>query len=124
MKQTQVRLKTYITYIFFNIYIYILQNATEDQNTNKKEEYINIYQCDCGKRYLSQPALNNHKKTKHPETLEGVEKRGKGRPPKYLPNTPGEIRFLIKKIDRKEVMRLILIMLLKMCLILFIRRKI
>lgn len=87
MKQTQVRLKTYITYIFFNIiYIYII----ERHRRSKHEQEGRIYQCDCGKSYLSQPALNNHKKTKHPETLEGVEKRGRGRPRKYLPNAPGD----------------------------------
>lgn len=46
--------------------------------------------CECGKSYLSQPALNNHKKVKHPETLEGMEKRGRGRPRKYYPNPSGD----------------------------------
>lgn len=39
---------------------------------------------------LSQPALNNHKKTKHPELLEGQPKRGRGRPRKYPPKTAGD----------------------------------
>ena len=34
---------------------------------------------------MSKPALNNHIKTKHPETLEGQIKRGRGRPRKYPP---------------------------------------
>jgi len=45
------------------------------------------FKCDCGKSYLSQPALNNHIKVKHPDRLEGQEKRNRGRPKKY-PNTP------------------------------------
>ena len=32
---------------------------------------------------MSKPALNNHIKTKHPDTLEGQIKRGRGRPRKY-----------------------------------------
>ena len=53
---------------------------------SKHEKEGRIYQCECGKSYLSQPALNNHKKTKHPELLEGMEKRGRGRPRKYIKN--------------------------------------
>jgi len=34
--------------------------------------------------------LNNHKKTKHPELLEGQPKRGRGRPRKYPPKTVGD----------------------------------
>ena len=44
----------------------------------------------CGKSFLSQPALNNHKKTKHPELLEGQPKRGRGRPRKYPPKAVGD----------------------------------
>ena len=39
---------------------------------------------------MSQPALNNHKKSKHPELNVNGEKRGRGRPRKYLPNYPGD----------------------------------
>ena len=39
---------------------------------------------------MSQPALNNHKKSKHPELNVNGEKRGRGRPRKYLPNMPGD----------------------------------
>lgn len=46
--------------------------------------------CECGKSYLSQPALNNHKKSKHPESYQALEKRGRGRPRKYVPNPPGD----------------------------------
>ena len=34
--------------------------------------------------------MNNHKKTKHPELLEGLPKRGRGRPRKYPPKTTGD----------------------------------
>ena len=34
--------------------------------------------------------MNNHKKTKHPELLEGQPKRGRGRPRKYPPKTIGD----------------------------------
>ena len=34
--------------------------------------------------------MNNHKKTKHPELLEGQPKRGRGRPRKYPPKTAGD----------------------------------
>ena len=44
-----------------------------------------MFACNCGKAFLSKPALNNHIKTKHPETLEGQIKRGRGRPRKYPP---------------------------------------
>jgi len=38
------------------------------------------WSCFCGKSYLSNAALQNHIKTKHPEILEGHEKKGRGRP--------------------------------------------
>ena len=34
--------------------------------------------------------MNNHKKTKHPELLEGQPKRGRGRPRKYPPKAAGD----------------------------------
>jgi hypothetical protein len=34
--------------------------------------------------------LNNHRKTKHPELLEGQPKRGRGRPRKYPPKAAGD----------------------------------
>jgi len=42
--------------------------------------------CECGKSYLSQPALTNHKKTKHESEKQG-EKRGRGRPKKSVVNS-------------------------------------
>lgn len=42
------------------------------------------YRCECGKAYLSQPALNNHKNTKHPMERKQEERRGRGRPRKYV----------------------------------------
>lgn len=38
----------------------------------------------CEKSYLSQPALNNHKNTKHNVNEGQVEKRARGRPRKYV----------------------------------------
>jgi hypothetical protein len=39
--------------------------------------------CECGKSYLSAPALTNHKKTKHYTDDQGV-KRSRGRPRKNV----------------------------------------
>ena len=74
-----------------NSEVRIVQNhPTERHRRSKHELEGRIYQCECGKSYLSQPALNNHKKTKHPELNEVGERRGRGRPRKYLPNLPGD----------------------------------
>ena len=70
--------------IFF--YIFFL----ERHRRSKHEQEGRIYACDCGKSFLSQPALNNHKKTKHPELLEGQPKRGRGRPRKYPAKSVGD----------------------------------
>lgn len=43
-----------------------------------------IYACSCGKEFLSQPALNNHIKTKHPGLIANLCIRGRGRARKYL----------------------------------------
>ena len=40
--------------------------------------------------YFRYKEKNNHKKTKHPELLEGQPKRGRGRPRKYPPKTAGD----------------------------------
>ena len=58
--QTQVIYK----YLIFLIYFFL-----ERHRRSKHEQEGRIYACDCGKSFLSQPALNNHKKTKHPELL-------------------------------------------------------
>ena len=47
---------------------------------SRNEKNGRDFRCDCGKSYLSQPALNNHIKNKHPERH---IKRDKGRPLKY-----------------------------------------
>ena len=52
---------------------------------SKHEQEGRIFSCDCGKGFLSKPALNNHIKTKHPEMLEGSIRRGMMRPRKYPP---------------------------------------
>ena len=41
------------------------------------------FACNCGKSFLSQAALNSHIRNKHPESLLGQERRGRGRPRKY-----------------------------------------
>ena len=40
------------------------------------------FACNCGKSFLSQAALNSHIRNKHPESLLGQERRGRGRPRK------------------------------------------
>jgi len=51
---------------------------------SKNEQDGRLYKCqECGKSYLSQPALTNHKKTKHSYDQNG-EKRGRGRPRKNV----------------------------------------
>ena len=57
----------------------------ERHRRSKHEQQGRDFACDCGKSFLSQPALNNHIRTKHPERLEGQIKRGRGRPRKYPP---------------------------------------
>ena len=56
-----------------------------------------VFACQCGKSFLSQPALNNHIRTKHPELLEGQVKHGRGRPRKYPPKT--QVDFESTKYD-------------------------
>ena len=59
------------------------QNYKEARRRRSKHELIGRnFTCECGKSYLSQPALNNHIKTKHPKRLEGQPKRERGRPRK------------------------------------------
>ena len=51
---------------------------------SKNEQEGRCFRCpDCGKSYLSQPALTNHKKTKHDYNING-EKKGRGRPRKNV----------------------------------------
>ena len=77
----------FLIIISLNIIIFIF---IERHRRSKHEQEGRIFACDCGKAFLSQPALNNHKKTKHPELLEGQPKRGRGRPRKYPPKTAGD----------------------------------
>lgn len=57
--------------------------SIERQRRSKHELVGRDFTCECGKSYLSQPALNNHIKKKHPEKLEGEPQRSRGRPRKY-----------------------------------------
>ncbi len=50
---------------------------------SKNEVEGRSFVCDCGKSYLSQPALTNHRKTKH-DLDKNTEKRGRGRPKKNV----------------------------------------
>ena len=67
-----------------------MNNIQKPENNKKERRRRSRYEltgrnftCECGKSYLSQPALSNHIKTKHLERLEGQPKRNRGRPPKY-----------------------------------------
>lgn len=85
---TQVKKYIFIIKIIKNIFFllfFIFYFIIERHRRSKHEQEGRIFACDCGKSFLSQPALNNHKKTKHPELLEGQVKRGRGRPRKYPP---------------------------------------
>ena len=75
------------------IYIIYLLNI-ERHRRSKHEQQGRDFACGCGKSFLSQVALNNHIKTKHPELLVGKEMRGRGRPRKYPPKTAGAATFV------------------------------
>ena len=62
---------------------YLLIFFIERIRRSKNEQNGRNYKCDCGKSYLSQPALTNHILAKHPERLEGQLQKGKGRTRKY-----------------------------------------
>lgn len=55
----------------------------ERKRRSKNDQDGRGYKCECGKSYLSQPALTNHKKTKHDQNSSGL-KRGRGRPRKNV----------------------------------------
>ena len=76
-----------IIYIFWIIFI-------ERHRRSKHEPEGRDYICPCGKSFLSQPALNNHKKKKHSELMKGQEKRGRGRPRKNPLKTTGDFETL------------------------------
>jgi hypothetical protein len=59
----------------------LLDNDSKRKRRSKNDQDGRKFQCDCGKSYLSQPALTNHKKTKH-ENSHCSTKRGRGRPRK------------------------------------------
>jgi len=56
------------------------KQKTKRRSRHEKEG--RSYNCDCGKSYLSETALKNHKIQKH--NLIISEKRGKGRPRKLV----------------------------------------
>lgn len=62
-------------------------NKSKRKRRSKHEREGRNFICEiCDKSYLSQPALNNHKNTKHSIQGEIIEKRARGRPRKYAPS--------------------------------------
>jgi hypothetical protein len=64
-----------------------LISSTPIEKRKRRSKHIQegrVFQCECGKSYLSQPALNNHRNTKHRESEQIGEKRPRGRPRKYV----------------------------------------
>ena len=59
------------------------RNNDRRKRRSKNDQNGRKFQCECGKSYLSQPALTNHKKTKH-ENSNSSTKRGRGRPRKNV----------------------------------------
>ena len=59
------------------------KNNDRRKRRSKNDQNGRKFQCECGKSYLSQPALTNHKKTKH-ENSNSSTKRGRGRPRKNV----------------------------------------
>jgi hypothetical protein len=53
---------------------------------SKNDQEGRMFKCECGKAYLSQLALSNHKKSKHDtaDLSETSIKRGRGRPKKAV----------------------------------------
>ena len=75
-----------------------LIDSIERHRRTKNETDGRMYECEeCGKKYLSQAAVNNHKKTKHPDKIDpNEEKRGRGRPRKnfgVFNNDPDTAKF-------------------------------
>jgi hypothetical protein len=60
-----------------------LDEANRRKRRSKNDQEGRGFMCECGKSYLSQPALTNHKKTKHDQNNSGL-KRGRGRPRKNV----------------------------------------
>jgi hypothetical protein len=79
-----VRNKFYLIIFLFVIY------CVERHRRSKNEQKGRIFLCECGKSFLSQPALNSHRKTKHPESVESIPQRGRGRPRKYPQKANGD----------------------------------
>jgi hypothetical protein len=69
----------------FKIYFIILFFfSAKRKRRSKNEKDGRNFKCEiCEKSYLSQPALTNHKKSKHHQN-DPEFKRGRGRPRKYV----------------------------------------
>ncbi len=61
-------------------------NKQKRKRRSKNDSDGRSFKCaECGKSYLSMPALTNHRKTKHDFGKDG-EKKGRGRPRKNVIN--------------------------------------
>ena len=87
-KNNQTTARKVINY-FFNYFLNIIFFIERHRRSKHIQEGRN-FACECGKAFLSQPALNNHKKTKHPDLFKGLPQRGRGRPRKYPPKNAGD----------------------------------
>ena len=80
-------MKVINNFLIINILIFIF---IELHRRSRHVQEGRTFTCECGKAFLSSAALNSHIKTKHPEMLEGVPQRGRGRPRKYPPKNNGD----------------------------------
>jgi hypothetical protein len=63
----------------------LIFNLEKRKRRSKHEAEGRDFRCEiCEKSYLSQPALNNHKNTKHLIHSGVIEKKSRGRPRKYV----------------------------------------
>jgi hypothetical protein len=66
-----------------NVY-FIINDVVKRKRRSKNDQEGRAFNCkECGKSYLSQPALTNHNKTKHFQN-DPAFKRGRGRPRKNV----------------------------------------
>ena len=61
-----------------NTFIYIVRRKRRSKIIQEGRNFV----CECGKAYLSLPALNHHKQVKHNNG--NIEKRSRGRPRKNV----------------------------------------
>ena len=62
-----------------------MTKSEKRRRRGKKESEGRDFVCnECGKAYLSAPAMLQHRKTKHNYCENSIEKRGRGRPKKNV----------------------------------------